>query len=55
MTTSADQIAPAAFQAALEQLTVVRIRPEIELGELPAPTRLAPLEPRIVGVGGVGW
>ncbi len=42
MTTSADQIAPAAFQAALEQLTVVRIRPEIELGELPAPTRLAP-------------
>ncbi len=42
MTTSADPIAPAAFQAALNELTRVRIRPEIELGELPAPTRLAP-------------
>ncbi len=42
MTTSADPIAPAAFQAALDELTRVRIRPEIELGELPAPTRLAP-------------
>ncbi len=42
MTTSADQIAPAAFRAALDQLALVRIRPEIELGELPAPTRLAP-------------
>lgn len=42
MTTSADSIAPAAFQAALDELARVRIRPEIELGELPAPTRLAP-------------
>ncbi len=42
MSTSAGEIAPAAFQTALEQLGVVRIRPEIELGELPAPTRLAP-------------
>ncbi len=42
MSISADPIAPAAFQAALEQLAAVRIRPEIELGELPAPARLAP-------------
>lgn len=42
MTTSADSIAPAAFRAALDELARVRIRPEIELGELPAPTRLAP-------------
>jgi hypothetical protein len=42
MTTSADQIAPAAFQAALEELARVTVRPEIELGELPAPSRLAP-------------
>lgn len=42
MTTSADPIAPAAFQAALAELGSVRIRPEIEMGELPAPTRLAP-------------
>lgn len=42
MTTSADSIAPAAFQDALNELARVRVRPEIELGELPAPTRLAP-------------
>lgn len=42
MTTSADQIAPAAFQAALDELSRVIVRPEIELGELPAPSRLAP-------------
>lgn len=42
MTTSADQIAPAAFRAALDELTRVIVRPEIELGELPAPNRLAP-------------
>jgi hypothetical protein len=42
MTTSAEQIAPAAFQAALDELAGVTVRPEIELGELPAPTRLAP-------------
>jgi hypothetical protein len=42
MTTSAGPAAPPAFEAALEQLTKVQLRPEIELGELPAPTRLAP-------------
>ena len=42
MTTSADQVAPAAFQAALDELAGVTVRPEIELGELPAPSRLAP-------------
>ncbi|MET3806585.1 hypothetical protein ABIB25_003601 [Nakamurella sp. UYEF19] len=42
MTTTAGQVAPAAFQAALDQFDLVRVRPEIELGELPAPTRLAP-------------
>jgi len=42
MSSSAGQIAPAAFRAALDQLGVVRTRPEIELGELPAPTKLAP-------------
>jgi len=42
MTTSPGSAAPAAFEAALEQLAAVRLRPEIELGALPAPTRLAP-------------
>lgn len=42
MTTSADPIAPPAFLAALDQLALVQTRPEIQLGELPAPTRLAP-------------
>lgn len=42
MTTSADQIAPVAFQAALDELARVVVRSEIELGELPAPNRLAP-------------
>ena len=52
MTTSADpasadtmeaaRIAPAAFRSALDSLGQVIIRPEIEIGELPAPTRLAP-------------
>ncbi|SDP17288.1 Protein of unknown function [Nakamurella panacisegetis] len=52
MTTSADPTpteaidpaptAPAAFRAALESLALVATRPEIEIGELPAPTRLAP-------------
>ena len=42
MTTSAEPTAPAAFQSALDQLAQVRVRPEIELGEMPAPTRLAP-------------
>ncbi len=42
MTTSAGATAPAAFLAALEQLATTRIRSEIELGDLPAPTRLAP-------------
>lgn len=52
MTTSADptpaakmdpsEMAPAAFRAALASLDGIRIRPELELGELPAPTRLAP-------------
>ena len=31
-----------AFQVALDQLARVHIRPEIVIGELPAPTRLAP-------------
>ena len=52
MTTSADptpaekidpnDLAPTAFRAALAALGQVRIRSEIEIGELPAPTRLAP-------------
>ncbi len=42
MTTSAGSIAPPAFRAALDRLAAVRIRPEIELGDLPAPARLAP-------------
>ncbi|MGY1916559.1 DUF3000 domain-containing protein [Blastococcus sp. SYSU DS0973] len=33
---------PAAFRAALEVLAGVRARPEIELGSIPAPQRLAP-------------
>ncbi|SEL11371.1 Protein of unknown function [Blastococcus sp. DSM 46786] len=33
---------PAAFRAALESLAAVRVRPEIELGRIPAPQRLAP-------------
>src|SRR3954453_8216368 len=40
--TSAAALTPPAFQAALDHLAIARIRPEIELGELPAPTRLAP-------------
>ena len=40
MTTTAS--APADFRAALDTLDLVRPRPEIELGELPAPGRLAP-------------
>ncbi len=42
MTMSAGAAAPEVFEAALQQLAMVRLRPEIELGELPAPTRLAP-------------
>lgn len=41
-TASAALGAPAEFQAALADLGRVRIRPEIELGVLPAPARLAP-------------
>ncbi|TYP90628.1 DUF3000 domain-containing protein [Blastococcus xanthinilyticus] len=33
---------PAEFRAALESLAAVRVRPEIELGLIPAPQRLAP-------------
>src|SRR3954453_21995027 len=40
--TSAAALTPPAFQAALDHLAIARIRPEIELGKLPAPTRLAP-------------
>ncbi|MGY1718779.1 MULTISPECIES: DUF3000 domain-containing protein [unclassified Blastococcus] len=39
---SRDDAVPAAFRAALESLAVVRVRPEIELGRIPAPQRLAP-------------
>ena len=42
MTTSADPMAPAAFRAALDELALAALTVEIELGELPAPTRLAP-------------
>jgi len=42
MTTSTEPVAPAAFQAALDELSRVRVRPEIEIGALPAPSRLAP-------------
>ena len=42
MTTSAEKIAPAAFKAVLDQFALVSLRPEIEVGELPAPTKLAP-------------
>jgi Protein of unknown function (DUF3000) len=37
-----DSDVPAAFRAALESLAAVRVRPEIELGRIPAPQRLAP-------------
>ncbi|MGY1722912.1 DUF3000 domain-containing protein [Blastococcus sp. SYSU DS0533] len=37
-----DDDVPAAFRAALESLAAVRVRPEIELGRIPAPQRLAP-------------
>ncbi|MGY2001869.1 DUF3000 domain-containing protein [Blastococcus sp. SYSU DS1024] len=37
-----DDAVPAAFRAALESLAAVRVRPEIELGRIPAPQRLAP-------------
>lgn len=33
---------PAAFRQAVARLDVVRLRPEIEIGPLPAPARLAP-------------
>lgn len=42
MTTSALVAAPAEFRAVLADLAEVRVRPEIELGLLPAPARLAP-------------
>ncbi len=42
MTTSVDPAAPAEFRAALAGLTGARVRPEVELGPLPAPMRLAP-------------
>ena len=42
MTTTASAAAPADFRAALSTLDLIRPRPEIELGELPAPGRLAP-------------
>lgn len=42
MTTTASTAAPAEFRAACQTLNLVRARPEIEFGELPAPTRLAP-------------
>ncbi|MCF6743589.1 DUF3000 domain-containing protein [Blastococcus sp. KM273128] len=37
-----DDAVPAAFRAALDSLAAVRVRPEIELGRIPAPQRLAP-------------
>ncbi|MDP5182561.1 DUF3000 domain-containing protein [Blastococcus sp. BMG 814] len=37
-----DDDVPAAFRDALESLATVRVRPEIELGRIPAPQRLAP-------------
>ncbi|MTD16417.1 DUF3000 family protein [Nakamurella sp. YIM 132087] len=42
MTTSAIPTAPAEFREALDALAGAEVRPEIELGSLPAPTRLAP-------------
>ncbi len=53
MTMSAGAAAPEAFEAALDQLSRVRLRPEIELGELPAPTRLAPWSHALSA--SVGW
>lgn len=42
MTTSATTAAPELFRSALRELAAVRLRPEIQLGALPAPAKLAP-------------
>ncbi len=42
MSAMATLATPPEFQAALDELAAVRLRPEIEVAELPAPAKLAP-------------